>query len=84
MLGSIVGPAVVGETDTDAVGVDVNVVGEEVEDDGSGLAPPPHAESRIEAARIATELFLTLPPTVMSCPPAALVFSADQPTPAPV
>jgi hypothetical protein len=65
MLGSIVGPAVVGETET--VGAEVVVVGEEVVDDGSGLAPAPQAESKIEAAKTATGVFFTVPPTVLSC-----------------
>jgi hypothetical protein len=55
MLGSIVGPAVVGVAET--VGADVDLVGEEVEDDGSGFAPPPHADSKIETARGATGVF---------------------------
>jgi len=62
MLGSIVG-AVVEETET--VGVE-DVVGEELVDDASGLALPPQAASRIEAARMATGVLFTVPPTVMS------------------
>jgi len=64
MLGSIVGPAVVGETEE--VGADVDLGGEAVEAEGSGLAPPPHADSKIEAAKIATGVFFTVPPTVLS------------------
>ena len=70
------GPAVVGEAE--AVGTDVEVVGAAVEDDGSGLAPPPQAESKIEAARIATGVFFTAPPTVMSY--LAFVVSASDQT----
>mgnify|MGYP001792707181 CR=1 FL=1 len=75
MLWAIVGLAVVGGTDT--VGVEVDVVAEEVEGVGSGLAPPPHPASSNEAASKATEVFFTVPPTLMSQPLAAMVSSAD-------
>jgi hypothetical protein len=60
MLGSVV---------TLFVGAGVVVVGEEpevLEDDGSGLAFPPHPATNIEAANNAAEIFFTVPPAVMS------------------
>jgi hypothetical protein len=77
MLGSIVGPAVVGETE--AVGVEVVAVGAAVDEDGSGLAPPPQAESKIEAARMATGVFFTVPPTDPELLLAGVVSTSDQP-----
>ena len=68
MLGSIVG-AVVEETET--VGAEVDVEGEVLVDDASGLAPPPHAASTIEAASSATEVFFALPPA-FTVPPAVM------------
>jgi hypothetical protein len=75
ILGSIVGAVA---EETEAVGAEVDAEGEVLVDDASGLAPPPQAASNNEAARMATGVFFTVPPTGHESTPAVMVSTADQ------